>query len=93
MALKSRGKGEGDIGLYNWRLSWDYRRFRTDIFTEQREMTKDDFVIICGDFGFWDESGEQKYWRKWLSEKPFTTLWVAGNHENYDLLKTYPMER
>ena len=55
--------------------------------------TKDDFVIICGDFGFWDESGEQKYWRKWLSHKPFTTLWVDGNHENYDLLKTYPVEQ
>lgn len=71
----------------------DYRRFRVDIFPEQREMTKDDFVIICGDFGFWDESGEQRYWRKWLSGKPFTTLWVDGNHENYDLLKTYPVEQ
>ena len=66
----------------------DYRRFRTDIFIEQKEMTKDDFVIVCGDFGLWDESGEQKYWRKWLSGKPFTTLWVDGNHENYDLLNT-----
>ena len=71
----------------------DYRRFRTDIFIEQKEMTKDDFVIVCGDFGLWDESGEQKYWRKWLSGKPFTTLWVDGNHENYDLLNTYPVER
>lgn len=68
----------------------DYRRFSTEIFPEQKEMTKDDFVIICGDFGFWDESGEQRYWRRWLSEKPFTTLWVDGNHENYDLLKRYP---
>ena len=71
----------------------DYRRFSTDIFPEQREMTKDDFVIVCGDFGFWDESGEQKYWRKWLSGKPFTTLWVDGNHENYDLLKTCRVEQ
>lgn len=70
----------------------DYRRFSANIFPEQRGMTKEDFVIICGDFGLWDESGEQKYWRKWLSEKPFTTLWVDGNHENYDLLKTYPVE-
>lgn len=50
-------------------------------------------MIICGNFGFWDESGEQRYWRKWLSGKPFTTLWVDGNHENYDLLKTYPVEQ
>lgn len=71
----------------------DYRRFRADNFPEQKEMTKDDFVIICGDFGFWDELGEQKYWRKWLSHKSFTALWVDGNHENYDLLKTYPVEQ
>ncbi len=51
-------------------------------------MTKDDYVIICGDFGFWDNSKEQNYWRNWLEKKPFTTLWVDGNHENYDLLST-----
>ena len=26
-------------------------RFSSDIFYEQKEMTKDDFVIILGDFG------------------------------------------
>ncbi len=25
------------------------RRFNTDVFPEQKEMTKDDYVIICGD--------------------------------------------
>lgn len=70
----------------------DYRRFRTDIFPEQKEMTKDDYCIICGDFGFWDRSREQQYWMKWLEEKPFTTLWVDGNHENFDLLQEYPVE-
>lgn len=24
---------------------------------------------------------------KWLDSKPFTTLWIDGNHENFDLLK------
>lgn len=27
------------------------RRFNTDNFPEQKEMTKDDYVIILGDFG------------------------------------------
>ena len=37
-----------------------YLRLRSlENFPEQKEMTKADFVIICGDFGFWDESGEQ----------------------------------
>ncbi len=56
------------------------------------ELTKDDFVIICGDFGLvWDDSRQDMYWRKWLSEKPFTTLFVDGNHENFDLLNSYPV--
>ena len=29
----------------------DFRRFSTREFPEQKELTKDDFVIICGDFG------------------------------------------
>lgn len=37
------------------------QRFSTDNFPEQKEMTKDDVVIILGDFGLvWDYSGENK---------------------------------
>lgn len=70
-------------------------RFNTHNFPEQKEMTKDDFVIICGDFGLvWDytgESKEERYWLDWLDEKPFTTLFVSGNHENFDRLYKYPI--
>lgn len=53
---------------------------------------KGDYLIICGDFGgIWDTSKEQQYWLRWLSEKPFTTLFIDGNHENYDLLNAYPV--
>lgn len=41
-------------------------RFNMENFPEQKEMTKDDYVIICGDFGgVWDvgwESKTEKYW-------------------------------
>jgi len=70
----------------------DFSRFSTKNFPEGRELTKDDYVIICGDFGFWDDTNHGRFWRNWLDEKPFTTLWVDGNHENYDLLKTVPVE-
>ena len=59
------------------------------------EMTKEDFVIICGDFGgIWDrtESQKESYWLEWLNGKPWTTLFIDGNHENFDRLKTYPVE-
>lgn len=64
----------------------DFRRFNTAAFPEQKEMTKDDYVIICGDFGLWHDTNEERYWLKWLNDKPFTTLFVGGNHENYDRL-------
>ncbi len=34
-----------------------------------------DYLIVCGDFGgVWDNSHQEQYWRKWLSQKPFTTF-------------------
>lgn len=74
----------------------DFRRFNTDIFPEQNEMTKEDYVIICGDFGgVWDkdkESAREKWWLDWLESKPYTTLFADGNHENFDRLYDYPAE-
>ena len=70
----------------------DYTRFSTENFPEQRGMTKEDFVIVCGDFGYWRDDREQAYWMDWLESKPFTTLFVDGNHENFDLLYRLPRE-
>lgn len=74
----------------------NFRRLNTENFPEQKEMTKDDYVIICGDFGgVWNYKGEdkeEKYWLDWLEDKPFTTLFVDGNHENFDRLYSYPLK-
>lgn len=71
-----------------------FNRFTTDNFPEQKNLTKDDYVIICGDFGgVWNylcETKEEKYWLDWLNKKPFTTLFVDGNHENFERLNKYP---
>ena len=70
----------------------DVRRFSTSIFPEQKEMTRNDFVIILGDFGLvWSNEKEERYWLEWLNSKPFTTLFIDGNHENFDLLYNYPV--
>ncbi len=62
-------------------------------FKEQKELTKNDFVIICGDFGgIWDGSKHDTEWLDWLNKKNFTTLFVDGNHENFELLNSYPVE-
>ena len=74
----------------------DFTRFSTDKFPIQKEMTKNDYVIICGDFGgvwtFEQESNQEKYWLDWLNSKNFTTLFVDGNHENFTRLYNYPVE-
>ena len=70
----------------------DVRRFNTEKFPEQKEMTRDDFVIILGDFGLiWSNSKEERYWLNWLNSKSFNILFVDGNHENFDLLYQYPI--
>ena len=67
-------------------------------FYEQKEFgeNKDEnTVIVCGDFGIvWDkeESTNEKYWLKWLEDKPFTTVFACGNHENHKRLATYPVK-
>ena len=74
----------------------NFERFNTEIFPEQEEMTKADYVIVCGDFGgVWDKDASGKketWWLDWLENKPFTTLFVDGNHENFDRLYSYPVE-
>lgn len=64
----------------------EFRKFSTENFPEQKEMTRDDYVIVCGDFGIWHDTPEEEYWLDWLSKKPFTLLFVDGNHENFDRL-------
>lgn len=74
----------------------DFVRFNKENFPEQTEMTKDDYVIICGDFGgVWnvdEESKRETWWMDWLEGRPFATLFVDGNHENFDRLYDYPVE-
>ena len=74
----------------------DFSRFTEENFPIQTEMTKNDYVIICGDFGgvwtFEEESRREKEALDWLNNKNFTTLFVDGNHENYTRLYNYPIE-
>ena len=74
----------------------DFSRFIEEKFPIQSEMTKDDYVIICGDSGeIWNyitESIHEKQLLDLLDSKNFTTLFVDGNHENYTRLYNYPVE-
>ncbi len=55
-------------------LHGDFSRFKKEIFYEQTELAKDDYVIVTGDFGgVWDGSPNERHWLDWLDAKPFTT--------------------
>lgn len=65
----------------------EFNKFSTKRFPDQKELTRDDFVIVCGDFGVWHDCPDERYWFDWLAKKSFTLLFVDGNHENFDRLK------
>ena len=71
----------------------DINKLSFKSFPEGRNLTKEDYIIICGDLGLvWDGGKSDQYWQEWLNDKPWTTLFVDGNHENFDLLERYPID-
>lgn len=61
-------------------------------FPDQSEMSKNDYVIICGDFGgLWSGGKKEEYWLALLDNRNFITLFVDGNHENFSMLNAYPI--
>lgn len=70
----------------------DTAKLNMKSFPDGKALTKNDYVIICGDFGgVWDGGEEDKFIQNWFNKKPWTTLFIDGNHENFDLLETYPI--
>ena len=56
----------------------------------ESEYTTDDYLIICGDVGVCGFSvSDEAETRKILRNLPVTTLFVDGNHENFEQLNSY----
>lgn len=71
----------------------EFYKFNKENFPEQKDLSKSDYVIICGDFGgIWyrEPTKNEDWWLDWLESRPFTTLIVDGNHENFDRLNALP---
>lgn len=69
----------------------NFQRFGMRYLPGQKAMDRDDYIIVCGDFGFWSDTPEEEYWLDWLEKKPFTILWADGNHENFTRLNELPV--
>lgn len=70
----------------------DIQKLTFEDFPQQTLLNKNDYVIICGDFGgVWDDSEVRAGYLEWLNQRNFTTLFVDGNHENFDALNDMPV--
>ncbi|MBE6017976.1 MAG: hypothetical protein E7233_10315 [Lachnospiraceae bacterium] len=71
----------------------DIDKLEVEQFPEQEMLTKDDYLIIAGDFGaVWTGDEQDDEILEYHDFKNYTTLFIAGNHENHDLLERYPVE-
>ena len=71
-----------------------FGRFMSGGFSCCPDLTENDTVIVCGDLGLlWakGESFEQDC--EFFAKQSFTLLWVQGNHENYNMIDEYPVEK
>lgn len=68
----------------------DIKKLNSKNFKEGRHLTKNDYIIIVGDFGLvWKNIQDklERYWLDWFTNiKKFTILFVDGNHENHKRL-------
>jgi hypothetical protein len=65
-------------------------RFSSRNWTMGQFLCRDDYLIIAGDFGLLFNNvptNSEIYWLNWLANKPWTTLFVDGNHENHHMLQ------
>ena len=83
MSIFITGDTHGDVDVHKiTRQCFDYSG-----------LTKDDYLIIAGDFGFvWYGNRKDEWWLKWVNNLPCTVLFCDGNHENFDALDSYPIE-
>lgn len=67
----------------------DFTRFKTPA---AHRIRKGDTLIVLGDFGFlWNGGKKEQQIIKKLGKLRYNVLFLDGPHENYDLLREYPV--
>ena len=57
-----------------------------------KHLKEGDCLMVCGDFGFlWDGSAREQAILQKIAGQRFCTLFVDGTHENFSLLRQYPV--
>ena len=74
----------------------DISKLSTESWPEQKGLTRDDILIIAGDFGgVWHDGtngsvDQDDDLLKWHEDKPYTTIFLDGNHDNHPFIATFP---
>lgn len=87
MKIYLTGDTHGDLDTGKFSL------FITNLFKEGTKLTKDDYMIVLGDFGvLWaaNTDDREKKLLEFYKNVPWTTLFVCGNHENIPRLNQLP---
>lgn len=75
----------------------DFDKLYEFAFREGKNLTKEDYLIICGDFGvifnYKGMTDREQDLLNWLDGAPWTTLFVDGNHECFPRLAAYDIEK
>lgn len=62
-------------------------------FSDRKDVTKDDYLIILGDAAVcWDDGARDALTKEMLQSLPVTVLFIDGNHENFDVLNDYGVD-
>ena len=74
--------------------TFDLDKIITFFQKQNTTYTKEDYLIICGDTGIcgYSETEETKV-RHILRNLPVTTLFIDGNHEDFEKLNAFPVEK
>lgn len=72
-------------------------KLMSENWTEQKNLDREDYLIIAGDMGvcwFGMDKGTDgdRCTKEFYEKQQYTTLWIDGNHENFDVLERYPVE-
>ena len=66
----------------------DIAKLQPQNFTIQKDLTKEDVLIVAGDWGgIWYYDSRNDDLLKWWESRNFTTLVIDGNHENHNAIK------
>lgn len=71
----------------------DRDKLNKENFRDEVKLTRDDYVIILGDFGVpgFGKTLENSSELEFYKNKSYTVLFVEGNHENFNILDNLPV--